>query len=604
MNLFRHSMWSALSLTVVLAAAAGSAAAQVAPPPADRMPQPLPPPTAWTRVDSPDGMTTTYTTPTGNFPESDPFVNPTNLLPTVYEDVKASNGVPIPNTLPSTPEHPYNLHDDPVVQSINPASPADDLEAIFQGWYSNGHLSRRNFDPAALQRGIDILEGNPVPDRVYSGLPMLHYMGPDEVSKVVPTYDADGNPSGGNVTVHQVWFGQHIESDSSFIDPSAMLQPGFRNLPFTITYVVDALRRGNDDFSPMEMFFDDPDVIGSAKPLVMMDATFFPIVDGTRTTFVVREPPARFFNLIYTWGWRNHPGRVQVMENALKSAMGKTLPQWEIDTFGADPRASDAAKAAAIAMIGDLAPAKRMWTALHTLQTGGFNRAVMNEYERAFDQWQQRNQLPDGVTPDPNADYTLFYVNNQIYGQMRDMRRYDHHPTLEKWHLRGTAVNIKLINGDYFPHGYISVDFGGLRGWENTFQNTIPLGGDGAWFTFGRDYWSMNTPTPALVPAAVKASSTATPALAQQRMARSQQRPNALSAMAMDAKHRMFRFSALDPDARSWPSPFPQATLAAQNGDVLGQHTVVLNLNYEPSLRLRLYQFDPLHHIEAIWSIH
>ena len=606
MNLFRHSMWSALSLTVVLAAASGGAAAQIAPPPADRMPQPLPPSTAWTRVDSPDGMTTTYTTPTSNFPESDPFVNPTNLLPTVYADVNASNGVPIPNTLPSTPEHPYNLHDDPVVQSINPISPADDLQAIFKAWYRNGHVSRQNFDPAALQRGIDILEGNPVPDRVYSGLPMLHYLGPDEVGKVVPIYDANGNPSGGNVTVHQVWFGQHIESDTSFIDPSAMLRPGFRNLPFTITYVVDALHRGNDDFAPMEMFFDDPDVIGFAKPLVMMDATFFPIADGTRTTFVVREPPARFFNLIYTWGWRNHPGRVQVMENALKSAMGKTLPQWEIDTFGADPRASDAAKAAAIAMIGDLAPEKRMWAALHTLQTGGFNRKVMKEYRRAFNQWQQRNKLPDGVPLDPNADFTLFYVNNEIYGQMRDLSRYSHHAELDKWHLRGTTVNIKLINGDYFLHGYVSVDFGGLRGWENTFQNTIPLGGDGAWFTFGRDYWDMNTPSPALVPAAVRADSAdsaSTPALAQQRMARSEQRP-AAQAMTMDDNHRIFRQKELDPDAETWPSKLPPDTLAAPNGDVLGEHTVVLNLNYEPSRRLRLYQFDPLHHIEAIWSIH
>ncbi|EIM00856.1 hypothetical protein UUC_12666 [Rhodanobacter denitrificans] len=549
-------------------------------------------------------MTTYYTTPTGNFPSSDPWVNPTNLLPTVYANVNAINGAPIPNTLPSTPEHPYNLHDDPVVQRINATSPADDLEAIFKAWYKNGKLSPSNFDVAALQRGIDILEGNPVPDRVYSGLPMLHYNGPSEIGKVVPIYDANGNPIGGNVTVHQVWFGQHIEADTSFIDPSAMLQPALRNLPFTITYVVDTLHRGADDFSPMEMFFDDPDIIGHAKPLVMMDATFYPILEGTRTTFVIKEPPARFFNLIYTWGWREHPGRIQVMENALKTAMGKTLPQWEIDTFGANPRANDATKAAAIAMIGDLAPAKRMWAALHTLQTGGFDARVMAQYERAFQQWQQRNKLPDGVTLDPKADYTLFYVNNQIYGQIRDIARSNHHAQLDKWHLRGTQVTAKLINGDYFPHAYVSVDFGGLRGWENTFQNTIPMGGDGAWFTFGRDYWDMITPTPALVPAAVKATTSSTPTLAQTRMASAGQRPNIVSALATDSNYRKFRFSALDPDATTWPNKLPSAGFSANNGDMLGEHTVVMTMNYEPSKRLRIYQFDPLHHIEAIWSIH
>lgn len=578
--------------------------AQVAPPPADRQPQPLPPPSAWTRTDSADGTTTTYNTPTGAFPSSDPWVNPTNLLPTVYADVMAVNGKPIPNTLPSTPEHPYNLHDDPTVVRIDGTSPADDLTAIFRGWYEHGTYAPGRFDPAALQRGIDILEGNPVPGRVYSGMPMLHYMAGSEVRKVEPVYDANGNPVGGNVTVHQVWFGQHIESDTAYIDPSVMLQPAFNDLPFTITYVVDALHRGSDDFSPMEMFFDDPDVLGKAKPLVMMDATFYPMQDGTRTTFVVREPPARFFNLIYTWGWRNHPGRVQVMENALKTAMGNTLPGWEVATFGANPHATDASKQAAIAMIGDLSPAKRMWNALRALQQKGFNPPLMAEYERAFHQWQQRNKLPDGVKPDPNADYTLFYVNNTIYGQMRDYARYNRHPVLEKWHRRGTQVRVKLINGDYFPHGYVSVDFGGLRGWENTFHNTLPLGGDGAWFTFGRDYWEPNTPTPSLVPPAVKADSSTVPGMAQARMAAALHRPVASNALRDDPLLRRYRLDHLDPDAASWPSSMPRGSTTAPNRDTLGEHTVILNLNYEPSTRLRIYQFDPLHHTQAIWSIH
>lgn len=108
----------------------------------------------------------------------------------------------------------------------------------------------------------------------------------------------------------------------------------------------------------------------------------------------------------------------------------------------------------------------------------------MAEIERAFEQWQDRNQLPDGVEADPNADVTLFYVDNTIYGQMKDYVIHDAQAELSKWKLRGTTVKIKLINGDYFPHAYVAVDFGGLRGWENTFQNTIPVGGAGPWFTF------------------------------------------------------------------------------------------------------------------------
>ncbi|MCA9481615.1 MAG: hypothetical protein KC545_14825, partial [Nitrospira sp.] len=166
-----------------------------------------------------------------------------------------------------------------------------------------------------IQRAIDILEGNPVPDRVYSGIPMIHYSGPNKVKKVVPIKDAEGKVIGGNVVIHQVWFDTHIESDTAFLDPSEV-----QDVPFTVTYIVDTLNKGHEDFSPMQMYFDDPKVLGMAVPLVTMDMTFFPMEEGTRTTYELKMAPGRFFNLTYHWGWRQHPPRVQVTENALKVA--------------------------------------------------------------------------------------------------------------------------------------------------------------------------------------------------------------------------------------------------------------------------------------------
>lgn len=593
MRLFTHRV-AVASVSGILLLCSNSAFAQVPPPPASRTPQPLPLASEYTVTTSPDGMTTYIQTPTGKFPSSNPFRDPTNLLPTIYEDVKAANGVPIPNTLSSTPEHPYNLHPDPTIEHINATSPTDDLATIFNGWYKDPHKkSDRDYQPSkfdlvGIQRALDILEGNPIPDRVYSGIPMLHYNGPNKVKKVQPVRDSNGTVIGGNVLVHQVWFDSHIESDTAFIDPSEVL-----DVPFTVTYVVDTLNRGHDDFSPMQMYMDDPNVLGKAVPLVTMDLTFFPMEDGTRTTYQMRMAPGRFFNLTYTWGWRRHPPRVQVAENALKVAMGMTLPEWESTTFGDDPRSSQAAKEAAIAMIGNLAPSKRMWTGLRTLQQRGFNPVVMAEVERAFEQWQNRNQLPDGVTPDPTADVTLFYVDNTIYGQMKDYVVHNAQATLDKWTVRGTTVKIKLINGDYFPHAYIAVDFGGLRGWENTFQSTIPVGGDGPWFTFGRAWWEMNTPSPVLIPPAQAGS---TPSHRKHR------KPIDHNKIG---KHKHLWQDELDPTGEKWPSDFhPAKKRSLHNNDLLGEHTVELTLNYEPSRRLRIYQFDPLHHEQAIWSIH
>lgn len=588
----------------------GSSFAQVPPPPDSRVPNPFPMPSSYTRIDSADGKTTTFITPEGPFPKSDPWVNPTNLLPTRYENVKGADGNEIPNTLSSTPQHPYNLHPDPVISSINKTSPTDDLAGIFKAWRrkdnpgqgdDRGHgddkhpYSPSGFKQADVQRALDILEGNPVPDRAYSGIPMMHYDGPNKVKKVIPVKDANGKVIGGNVNVHQVWFDTHIESDTAFIDPSDVL-----DVPFTVTYTLDTLNRGREDFAPMQMYVD-PSGGNGAIPLVTMDLTFFPMEDGTRTVIPLSMAPGKNFNLTYHWGWRRHPPRVEVQENALKVAMGRTLVQWETDTFGENPRASQAAKEAAIGMIGDLAPSKRMWKAFRKLQQGGFNPSVIAEAERAFFQWQDRNALPDGVAEDPNADMTLFYADNTIYGHQKGIVVNNQaQPILDKWHLRGAEVKVKLINGDYFPHGYVAVDFGGMRGWENTFQNTLPVNGAGPFFTFGRAWWEMNTPTPVLVPAATPGLSAAGP-----RYKTSEEETKELDKIQPEIyAHKNLWQREMDPEGKTVHKGRLTPSYPVANGDVLGEHTVILKLNYEPSLRLRLYQFDPLHHEQAIWSIH
>ena len=688
MNLLRGRTVTGLSLTVLFLAMTGSdvfaqAGPGPTPPPATRMPSPMLPASAWGMVESADGTTTTFITPTSLFDATDPWVNPSNLLPNVYENVKSVDGSEIINTLPSTPDNPYNLHAvAPVItQLADKTSPANDLAAIFKGWYTgsqelgsytpetpyapgnpyseaNYHYHPEYFDQAMIQRGIDVLEGNPIEGRNYSGMPVLHIAGGDQVKTVMPIYAEDGvTPIGGNVTVHQVWFGQHIEEDTSYIDTSIMALPENKDLPWTITYVVDVLDRGNDDFSPLELFNSDPE-LGAALPQVMMDGTFFPMVDGTKNVFVLKMPPARFFQLIYTWGWRNHPGRIAVMENAGKIAdlgpggvqafpdiernifrqvncqtssgvrphavlvgeadpQGNPLPGAEC-SFGPKIMSSAASKAYAISFIGDLAPAKRMWTALKTLQSSGYNTTVMAEYERAYYQWQNRLQLPDGITPDPNADLTLAYLNNSIYGQQKGFARLANKPILEQWHMRGTKLQVKLFNGDYFPHGYGAVNFGGLRGWENLYQSAHPIGGDGDTFTFGRAYWALDSAPKVFVVAAAEKSATATiSATTDAQVVMTDRKSAAHKRMDPLLKNSLetMRHSPLVKQMRSQTWNFqpvteeavPQLTTAdvtATNGDMLGSHTVNFEMNYEPSLRLRTYQFDPIHHIQAIWAIH
>lgn len=542
------------------------------------------------------GNVTTVSTGHSLFSESDPWDNPTNLLPTVYHDVYDSLCNLVPNTTPSTPEKPYNLHQGRVITTgINKASPYTDLDEIIKGFYEDNtgygarSSNRVRIDRASVLRAIDIIEGNPIPDRVYSGFPLLHYKGPIKQQNVDPVTK--------NVNIHLIYYRSHIEGDTALINTMPVVDD-----TWTVTYTVDMLDRGADDFSPSTMYFDDPNAFGglasgadSMKPLIMEDLTFFPQAEGTRNIYKIKMAPGRYFNGTYTWGWRIHPGRVQFLENQNKMALGKNLLQWEQVSFGENPLANRAAQLAAIGKISELSPAKRMWNAFNALRDYNITRgpvaeALVREIEASFEDWDTRGRLPRGVEADPNADITLFYANNTIFAQVKGYSNPNAHLEYTDWitRTRGNNAKIKIINGDYFDRGYMSVDFGGMRGWENTFHNTVPVGGGGPWFTFGREHWFPNV-MPVLIPAAIPGRAVA---------------PVQVSAQAMERNYgREFRMTELDPDGRRM-GPRVVPSLPTANGDTLTEHTIDLTWNFDPSRRLRFYQFDPLHHDVAIFSMH
>lgn len=582
----------------------------------------------WTHELVNDGKTSIYQTPTAIFPQSEPFKTsePTNLLPTLYEPMRDSGGDVVPNSLPSTAADPYNLHPDPTVTEIDDRSPRWDLNMIInelKTTVSNGDLTATNQQffangegvPADPRRGrleregaeagnmelltgqidydqvqfaIDILEGNSI-DRTYSGMALLHYKGPEMVKKV--------DPETNTVTVHQSWQRSRIMSDTMFIDPSTIPD----DETWTIRYVVDCLFWGHEDFAPFGVFFDDPQDSGvPARPFFQMDQSFFPMEQGKRYEFEVEMPPHRYFNLIYNWGWRIHPPRIQAVEKATKRPGGKNIVKWESDVFGESPSATEESKLAAISMLSDLAPAKRMWLAFREIMAtrdGSSNASVktlVKEIEGAFDDWKNRHELPRGVDPgEGDYDQTIVYLNNSMYGGIHDVVT-EAEQVWPDWQTRGETLKVKLLNGDYFPHFYMNVDFGGRRGWENIYQHTIPLGGQGPWFTFGRTHWWQNlgsgsSPRPAMVPAAewrddlTPASSSApqrsVPALAPER-------PTTATYM-----HH--------------PSDGKDQDVALVRSKIgLGKHDVHIEYRFDPSQRLRFYQFDPMHHNENILSIH
>lgn len=585
---------------------------------------------------SEDGLTTTLTTPDSFFAPSDARDTlPSNLCPTVYENIRSMSGAEVPNTLPSTPENPYNLHPDPEISDIDPRSPTDDFRFVIKELRSlarsNGNIGGNcngngngNSDcarvVAALDLGTDILEGNAI-DRAYSGMPMLNYNGPDKVrgpEDFELEFDSEGNVTGGRIEVHQVWFDQRIVADTSYIDPTPVL-----DVPWTMVVHVDTLNRGHEDFAPFVMYFDDPKEVGRPVPHVSMDQTFFPMEDGTRTTFEIRMAPARFWNLTYFWGWRVHPPRVQVIENSLIPAGGMPRSEWESIVFGPEPTANNANKLAAIAMIGDLAPAKRMWNTFRRLSENPrvVRPADVEELQAAFDDWQNRIKLPSGIQADPDADITLLFANNTTYGTTKGQIRDNQNAV--PFFKRGDQIKVELLNADHFVHAYQMVDFGGMRGWENIYQNTLPIGGAGPWFTFGRIHWWPQVPMPPMVPPASLPDGSSGMTI-EETLAilggpgKSENLPvlNAkgevqnyhMTPSWMDVRNTMTKTtpsnSAMQ-DASAQALGLPPGKVSEAGGiPGLGVHNVIINFNYEPTQRLTMYQFDPLHHDMNIWSVH
>jgi hypothetical protein len=710
----------------------------------------------------------------------DPFVNPpgTNMLPTVFSNLRNTRGREILNTLPSTKAKPYNLHDTkPTVVKINPESPSDDLKYLMTVLYEiiagepyEQYLSRSdkvsvqdliNDAAGASERvvaskslvqhhikwALDMIEGkasrgsNVPGDRAYRGFSLFNHSGHKRVKRVMPTFDADGHVTGGEVTIHQLWYGGRIQSDTMFLDfgyqkgggeidyancggagqPTdkacrSGVAPIPPNKPWKIHFQIHVLNKGNDDFSPMTMHFDCPSKLNvNGKPVKVSDdpndhcpgaeinipigttswsngplyastdQTFFPMNDGTRVEITLKMAPPQFYNLSYSWGWRIHSPRAQAVENGEKvipppvssnpadpfndaiqmychpmraaiieherwafegfsgpnklSDEVRALPPEELfstvqkfaDSVGLalpegdpadDPKPEQveacfqqfkaalnsphfrAAGAAlqercqgrapnsdneitppdmmdarlcllsalltkpfassdydpAINKIADIAPVKRMWRAFRALRTET-NRSVppgpekwiplMLDLRNAYLDWLDRNHLPSGIQPDPKSDLTLLYVNNTIYGELRD----GGYTSFPDWRRRGDKAKLTLLNGDYFPHGYLNVDFGGARGWENLWKSTIKTAGSGPWFSFGRFHARFNT-----VPGSIAVG----------------------SAKASEETNEV----------------------GAPNSVTLAAHRLMIEFNFEPNPRLRFYQFDPLHHDAAIYSVH
>jgi virginiamycin B lyase len=296
---------------------------------------------------------------------------------------------------------------------------------------------------AARTRALAILEGDPIPRKAYSGLPLLNWNAPAKVKTV---------PPGGGVTVNEVRFGDHVLSDTwllDFADPDE---------PFTITYRVAEVGVGfGGVLAPTLLLASgdgQPSVLQTLAPPELAAGTvaknrFHPAGAGEHTRlavrrFTVKMPPPREVSAVVDPGVEPAAGATSLL--TLERATPERLAAVRADFgFGGDAP-TEAQRRDAIARLASTAPEKVLWTHLEGLdpsapgfldaarKLGGDDRALVGA---------MRSRYAPGVQTDASVDAALVLQNDEAYLSRRAL------------HLAaGRSLTLSVTNADGFDHHF------------------------------------------------------------------------------------------------------------------------------------------------------
>ncbi len=296
----------------------------------------------------------------------------------------------------------------------SPATPDDDLAGALDA------LATAPDAPSATRArslALDILEGNPISGKTYSGIPLLNWNAPAKVKRV---------PAGGNVIVTVVRYGDHTLSDTwllDFADPTRT---------FTLTYRVS-------DLDAAGVLAPTPLLVDNGKPAGGLHSVLVPLVlpdmaTGTQVTnrfhpnggdehtrsgtqdLTVTMPPPGNTNAILTPDLR--PGHTSL--GSLEPVTPERLARVNASAGFSGAAPTDAQKLAAIGRIGDASPEKRIWNDLRALNPShtGFvgDAQAAGKRDRHFALAARSRIHPvDSAAPANLPALSAILVNNEIY---------------------------------------------------------------------------------------------------------------------------------------------------------------------------------------------
>lgn len=361
------------------------------------------------------------------------------------------------------------------------ASPHDDMEQALKDLKD----AAKDSDPAAMQAAANELQAillGTTQGRIYDGFAMLNYnrgaFAPDHVPgeyKMKTLRDSgqtemgiDGQPRKiWEVDVNMLWYDEEFDADTFLLRVPVAVHE-FDTL--RVNYHIYSLER--EEFSPTTLL-NDWKFPGSVQfAFKGLDSVWQPINGDTVTTISVAHPPLGLLNGIYTWGWRQHPPRIQFLQPVFEIVNAHT-GQVELDPEGQSFALRN--RLLTINDIGDAAPEKKMYTVAQAALSGATPNQVANMLTKAnvaprgtWQEWanlvENQRELPpeawdvlaaEGIGQGSFGPYrfVVAYLNQEMYGEGPQG------DTIQSFN-QGDRFPIKIINLDKNSHYYRLVDFG------------------------------------------------------------------------------------------------------------------------------------------------
>ncbi|MEF8843135.1 MAG: hypothetical protein V5A62_16170 [Haloarculaceae archaeon] len=356
------------------------------------------------------------------------------------------------------------------------SNPHDDLATALGNLADAADDSDKTAMVEAAEEAEAILDGT-TKGRIYDGFGLLNYSrggfldehvaGEYKMKRLRDSGETQVSIDGNEHTVWEIdvnmfWYGNQFDADTFLMRVPVEAHP-FDLL--RVNYHVYSLVR--EELSPGTAIND----LGK-QPFKIFDSTWSRVGSDEVHHITVDKPPVGMLRGIYTWGWREHPPRIQFLQ-----------PVYETEIDGnvvLDPPSKSFAvrnRNLSIDDIGDAAPEKKAYDVLREVLDGSPNPGKVSgmltkadkkprgTYDSWIDLMSDPLQLPpeawdvledEGIKQGDFGPYhyVTVYANNELYGNGPSGA-----DTMETWSQRD-QLEVKVINLDDHTHYYRAVDFG------------------------------------------------------------------------------------------------------------------------------------------------